>query len=183
MKDNEIWKDIPGYEGRYQVSDLGNVKSLDIVLLKRDGKKVTKKGKIKAFYIDSAGYKQVHLYMNGNAKHCKIHRLVADMFIKGKKENLQVNHINGIKTDNRACNLEWVTQEENMKHAYSIGLQTPVNNGLSKKIAVLKNGIQIKEFPSIRELCREMNLDRRTVRRVITGRINHYKGYTFELAK
>jgi hypothetical protein len=181
MKDNEQWKDIPGYEGRYQVSDLGNVKSLDIVVLKRDGKTVAKKGKIKAFYLDCAGYKQVHLYMNGNAKHCKIHRLVADMFVKGKKENLQVNHINGIKTDNRACNLEWVTQKENMKHAYNIGLQTPVDNGLSKSIEIIKGGKVIGVEKSIRELCRKYNLDRRTVQRVISGEHNSYRNYTFRL--
>lgn len=167
----EVWKDIPGYEGRYKVSNLGQVKSL-----------LDKNGKSRELIIklDTVlGYRQVALYLNGSFKRYKVHRLVLAVFI-GESE-LQVNHINGIKTDNRLCNLEYVTQSENMKHAYRLGLEKPCDNGFKKAVVMIKNG-SITEYPSIREMCRANNFDRRTVMRILKkepSRISH-KGYKFE---
>jgi hypothetical protein len=165
MKDNEQWKDIPGYEGLYKASNLGGVVSI------RTGKQI---------YKDTiAGYKQVALYNKGTCRRYRVHRLVLLVFVGDS--TLQVNHINGVKSDNKLSNLEYVTQSQNMKHAYKKGLQTPIDNGLSKKISVSKDGVLIETFPSIRELCRKMDLDRSTVGKVLRGKIKHYKGYTFKL--
>lgn len=101
----EIWKDIEGYEGFYQVSNHGRVKSLNY---RRSGKE-----KVMKQYMANAGYYQVNLWKNGEHKFHRVHRLVAKAFVSGYKEGYVVNHKNELKTDNRSSNLEWVTQREN----------------------------------------------------------------------
>lgn len=108
----EIWKDIPNYEGMYQVSNLGRVKSLNY---KRTGKERVLKEKL-----NKKGYFNVNLYKDGKQKNHKIHRLVMLAFIGDS--DLHVNHKNGIKTDNQLENLEYCTHYENMKHAYDMEL-------------------------------------------------------------
>lgn len=167
----ELWKDIPEYEGYYQVSNLGNVKSL-----------LDNKGRQRELILKldtAAGYRQVALYKNGIMKRFKVHRLVVFAFYG--MSSLQVNHINGNKTDNRLCNLEYVTQSENMKHAYLLGLEKPCDNGFKKAVAMVKDGVE-KQYQSIREMCRENHFDRRTVMRILHG-VPHYnslKGYKFK---
>lgn len=101
---SERWADIEGFEGLYQVSDQGNVRSL------RTGKNLSTNSKT------AGGYVPVQLHKNGKPKRTVIHRLVAAAFVDG--EGPEVNHKNGCKTDNRAENLEWVTRSENVTHAY-----------------------------------------------------------------
>ena len=98
----EIWKDIPGYEGVYQVSNLGNVRSL-----KFGKERMLKPGK------DRENYLHVDLSKNGKRKTCKVHRLVADTFIPSIEGKEFVDHINGIRNDNRMDNLRWCTHQEN----------------------------------------------------------------------
>lgn len=105
----EIWKDIPNYEGLYQISNLGNVKSL----------KFGKERILKPRY-EGGGYVQVGLHKEGGGKNFKVHRLVMLAFVS--ESDLHVNHINGIKSDNRLENLEYCTRSENIQHAFKIGL-------------------------------------------------------------
>ena len=117
MPEKEIWKDIEGYEGKYQVSNLGRVRSLlNIRGNKREIPKILKG------YLDRYGYLLVRLYKNSKPKPLLVHRLVAKDFIPNPKNKSQVNHINGIKTDNRVRNLEWDTAKENTRHAFDNGL-------------------------------------------------------------
>ena len=120
--ENEIWKDIKGYEGLYQVSNLGRIKSLDrIIVYPNNMSSRFFKSKIQKPCLNSNGYLFCDLYKNSNRKRFYIHRLVLTSFI-GLEKGKDVNHINGIKTDNKLSNLEWLTRSENMKHAFKIGL-------------------------------------------------------------
>jgi hypothetical protein len=118
----EIWKDVIGYEGKYQVSNLGNVKSLARIVyisnIPRNRKLMYLKPKI-----SGVGYHQVCLQKESIRFYRLVHRLVAESFLGLNESKKYVNHINGIKTDNRVENLEWLTQSENQLHAYKIGLQ------------------------------------------------------------
>ena len=178
----EIWKDIEGFEGRYQISNQGRVKSL---VCNRFGKYKAESGEM---ILRSAkghcGYMRVLLVDKNGGRHSLfVHRLVLIAFFGIDSEKKQVNHINGIKDDNRLENLEWVTQSENMKHAYRIGLEKPVVNGLEKRVRVKRGNEIVGEYSALRVMCRELKLDRRNVQRVIYNKVKRksVKGLTFEL--
>ena len=132
----EVWKDVVGYEGKYQVSNMGNVRSLDHLVKRNNGRLQSNKGKLLRPAKDQCGYHRCAFSISGKLKTFKVHRLVAKSFLDGESENrFQVNHKNGIKTDNRAENLEWVSGSENCKHSFDTGLQKPKRgtlNGNSK---------------------------------------------------
>ena len=110
----EIWKDIKGYEGLYQVSNLGNVKSLNY--RNKGESRLLKLG------ILPIGYPVVVLSKNGKHATKYVHRLVADAFIPNHDNKPLINHIDGCKTNNAVVNLEWVTARENVTHAHINGL-------------------------------------------------------------
>lgn len=119
----EIWKDVVGFENCYQVSNLGNVKSLDRKVNHPSGGLARRVGIELNKITDKDGYFNVNLKRNQKANTSRIHRLVAIAFIPNPENKPQVNHINGIKNDNRVENLEWATLSENRQHAYDTGLQ------------------------------------------------------------
>lgn len=106
----ERWKDIKGYKGHYRVSNTGKIMSL------KSGRP-----KLLKIHLNQKGYPIIGLSMR-TKKTYQIHQLVARAFIRNSHNKPQVNHKNGIKTDNRSSNLEWVTISENMKHAFAMGL-------------------------------------------------------------
>jgi hypothetical protein len=111
----EIWKDIKGYEGYYQVSNLGNVKSLDRKLW--NGFVFHEvKGKVMKVRTEKDGYLRCNLSKNGKMKDGRIHRLVAEAFIPNPKNKPTVNHNNTDVTDNSVTNLEWATHKEQVEH-------------------------------------------------------------------
>lgn len=125
----EIWKPIKGYEGHYEVSSNGNVRSkkrnIDFVRLNKKGSRVCESVMFTP-QKSKDGYSGVQLRGNGRPKTFKIHRLVAQAFIPMEDNRDCVNHINGIKTDNRVENLQWCTRSENTQHAYNTGLKKPI---------------------------------------------------------
>jgi hypothetical protein len=119
----EIWKDITGYEGMYQVSSMGRVKSIDrIVFRSRNGNTkvndlIMKQGN------GHSGYKLITLHKNGKPKTFRINRIVAIHFIDNPENKTDVNHKDGIKSNNSVSNLEWNTGKENISHAHKTGLR------------------------------------------------------------
>lgn len=119
---SEKWLEIEGFEGYYEVSSLGNIRSIDRLVKKR-GHLVPQYSKYITKTLNYNGYYKVTLCKEGKKFTKRLHRLVALAFIKNPKEKPQVNHKNGIKTDNRVVNLEWVTASENLYHAVKHGLK------------------------------------------------------------
>lgn len=117
----EQWKDIKGYEGLYKISNHGRVKSLRRII-KGKGNGSVKNDRIKKANPNKRGYIRVNLCKRNKRLQHSVHRLVALAFIPNPENKPGVNHISGIKTDNRSVNLEWCTPSENLKHAYRIGL-------------------------------------------------------------
>lgn len=118
ISEQEMWKDIPGYEGRYQVSTLGNVKSINRRQLNVWGSYSTYPDRLLTPITSSQGYKHVILYRDNNKKVKSIHQLVALTFIPRVNGKTDVNHKNGIKHDNHLSNLEWSNDRENVTHAF-----------------------------------------------------------------
>jgi hypothetical protein len=109
----EEWREIKDFEGIYEVSNFGNVRSL---MSKKDGFRNLK------LSANNTGYFMVRPHKGGLGKTCKVHRLVAETFIPNPYNKRTVNHIDGNKTNNHVSNLEWSTHSENTQHAYDIGL-------------------------------------------------------------
>lgn len=108
----EIWKDILGYEGIYQVSNLGRIRSVDRVVLYSSGKKVFMRGNNLKLRYNNSGYLYVVLSKNQTKSFFLVHRLVANAFISNISNKSEIDHINAVRDDNRVCNLRWVTKIE-----------------------------------------------------------------------
>lgn len=155
----EIWKDIKDFEGRYQISNLGRVKSLTRTITEKNtGKTYVLYGKILKERHMSNGYIQACLCKNSKYTYKYVHRLVAQAFISNPNNLKQVNHIDCIKTNNSVKNLEWCSHLFNSKHAAQNGLfkrgenhhQTTLTDNQVKKIkTLLKKGLTQVEIASM----------------------------------
>lgn len=154
----EVWKDIEGFEGYYQVSNLGRVRSLDRIIIFDNGKskeeKTLLKGKILCITKQTQGYSQVGLCKQGTQKSYRLNRLVANAFIPKIEGKIYVNHIDGDKDNNRVDNLEWVTNSENINHAYRTGLLKHWTRAVLK---IDDYGNIIKEYGSLKEAAEDNN--------------------------
>lgn len=120
---SEVWLPVVGYEGKYEVSNTGLVRSVDREVFNRgSGRAYTLKGQALKVKKDRDGYLIVSPCVDGVNKYLRVHRVVASAFLSNPENKAHVNHINGDKSDNSVSNLEWVSHVENMRHAKHNGL-------------------------------------------------------------
>lgn len=179
---SEIWKDIEGYEGKYMISSLGNVLTLNY---KRTGK-----NKILKPVLLNMGYYVVGLCKNGKQKKHYIHRLIAQAFIPNPDNKPEIDHIDTNPLNNNINNLRWVTSKENSNNNFTkqhcsekrktmIGVKHPK----SKKIVQLtQNGEFIKQWDSIMDVQRELNIQHSNIWKTINGIRNSAGGYKWQYA-
>ena len=173
MDMEEKWLPVKGYEGLYAVSNKGRVKSIDRkVRRKSDGALVSKRGKYLKGHIIEKGYHQVMLSKNGVRVPKLVHRLVLETFMPVFNEGLEVNHKDLNKRNNALDNLEWVTPQENTRHAWANGACDATLQQRKRKIVDLLSG---RVFDSISGASRELGIPHATLYR----RCKYSKGYAF----
>jgi len=170
----ETWKDIPGYEGLYQASNQGRIKSLPREWMTGRHKHKIEHGEIILKPSkDKRGYLRVTLQHNGR-KFYLLHRLVLQAFVG--ESNLDCNHRNGIKSDNRLENLEWCTKSENQKHACRIGLanQKGENNAASKlknwDVKIIRKLYKNTKYWDEKQLAKLFKVNIGTIRNIVNNR-------------
>ena len=175
LKTKEIWKNVKEYENLYLVSNYGNIKRIG-------------KNKNRKFNVTRNGYALVNLYKNGVSKNISVHRIVAEAFLKNIYNLPQVNHKNGVKTDNRVENLEWISGKENIKHSYrTLGRKASKGNkgNINRITKSTKPLIQydldgnfVKVWGSKENASRELKIDSATISNCCRGKrksAGHYK--------
>lgn len=186
MNNIEIWKSVVGYEGYYEVSNLGNVRALERVIC--DG--TIRPARIRKLCNDGLGYKHVSLGKNGLNRTVKVHRLVAKAFIPNPENKPFLDHINTIRSDNRVENLRWVTPKENNANILSIkkakytlkmnAFRGKINNGARSILEYDLNGNFIKEWVSISRLIENSNIKNNSlIYACADGRRRYHKCQTY----
>lgn len=186
MENNsEIWKPVVGYEGLYEVSNMGRVRSLE---------RINKRGfnlssKILKPTLNSGGYCIVGLFKNGLQRKILVHRLVAECFLYNVENKPFIDHINTIRTDNRVENIRWVTTKENQNNPLTIKYRKGHTEWCVKGekhhrnkpiIQYDKEGNFIKEWFSIRESSEQNNVKEQNISACCRGKIKYAGGFIWK---
>lgn len=169
-EEEEIWKDVPGYEGKYKISNKGNLIKLS---------HYSKKGRyypesIVPTFKNYKGYIQIYLFDNNQRKTTTIHRLIAKAFISNPDNKDQINHKNGIKDDNRIENLEWCNQSENMRHAFDTGLKEGLPGEKNGRATLSQETVDLVKTKynngeKLPDISKELNISLGKLRTIIYG--------------
>ena len=171
---NEEWRDVVGYEGLYQVSNQGRVKSLE----RKDCLGRTVKGRILKPGMVGSGYLMISLCTGGKQKMFSVHRLVCQAFHENPDNKSDVNHINEDKTDNRACNLEWSTRKENLNHG---SRNERAAKARSKPVGqYTRYGDLVKVWPSTQEAERQAGFNHGNISEVANGNRKTAHGFIWK---
>ncbi len=181
----EIWKDILGYEEKYQVSNYGNIKALSRkVNTKGCSVRIIKERILKIY----KGYRYQVVYL-GRRNSKSVHKLVALAFVPNPHNKPQINHIDGNKQNNNADNLEWCTQSENQLHAYKIGLQKPfslcgenAHNAIRFDIYD-RNGNYLSTRKRVKTYADEIGVNPGMIFRVLCGRRKYHRNLSYRYAQ
>ena len=163
MTQKELWKDIKGFEGLYQISSFGNVRSIP--------RPKSKGGMMKLLLIPRNNYFLIKLHKNGVETRHFIHKLVASAFIPNPLNKPQVNHKNGNKLDNRVTNLEWVTCKENIEHAYRHRLHK------TRQVIQSKSGCIVRVYRNSLFASKETGIIQSSIWYCLNGRQKTAGGY------
>ena len=173
MEEKEIWRDIQGYEGKYQVSNMGRVKSLNY--------RQTGKERILRGIGTILGYLTVNLYQDGKMKTHKVHRLVALAFLPNPYNLPQINHLDENKENNCIDNLEWVSCKENINHGTRNQRVSEKERNDPKRskpiIGIDKVTGLIVEFPSAMEASRQLDVDNSSICKCCKGKKKSCGGF------
>ena len=184
----EIWKDIEGYEGIYQVSNLGRIKALKKIVRWDGGKDYPREEYIMKKIVKNSGYEQITLSKNSTQVRRIVHRLVASAFLPKDPTRPFINHKDGNKANNRVDNLEWCTTKENNLHKYRVLGHRPSTLGRfgkdspkSKRVKQLSlDGSLVKLWDCASDAVRECGFDSAGISKVAYGKQSHHKGYRWE---
>lgn len=175
----EIWKPIEGFEGWYESSSYGNVRSVDRKVIFDDGRYANYKGKQLKPVVNSNGYYICNIYRNSKSKIVYIHRVVADHLVPNPEGKKYVNHIDGNKLNNSPDNLEWVTQLENARHAQRTGL-TPDSHCAKTVKQYDKQGNLIATYSSYYEAGKKTGFEASKIGLVVRGKRKTHKGFVWK---
>ena len=171
---NEEWRDVVGYEGLYQVSSEGRVKSLE----RTDSWGRTVKERILKPVVVGDGYLKVNLCAGGKPKRFLVHRLVCEAFHENTGNKSDVNHINEDKADNRACNLEWCTRRENCNHG---SRNERMAKTKSKPVGqYTRDGDLVKIWPSAIEVQRQTGFSQGNICQAANGKFKQVYGFIWK---
>lgn len=169
--ENEVWRDIPGYEGLYQISDAGRVRSCDRLIYDRRGVSRSLKGKMISPSYDNSGYERTHLSKDGVCSSFCVHHLVALAFIGPRPKGMDVDHISEDKKDNRACNLRYLSHYENAsrstKGIFRKESNSMEHNPRTKRVVGYSGDEIVEEFPCAKYLTVKYGINYSTLRRYL----------------
>ena len=177
-KKEEIWRDIKGYEGLYQVSDMGRVKSLERTVSKEDGSIQHRKERIKKLFTNNKGYLLVNLCNSNGKKKRLVHRLVCEAFHENLENKPCVNHIDENRANNKASNLEWCTYAENNNHGTRLARSAKARSKTIGQYTL--DGKLIKVWQSAMEVQRQLGFGNSNISKVARGKLKTAYGYIWK---
>ncbi len=181
-----MWREVDGFEGYYEVSDTGEVRSVDRYVKNTRGRHAgierflhgaIMRQTLNTCNNGSGGYYVVNLHKNGMSSVIPVHSIIAKAFIPNPDNMPTVNHIDGNKQNNEISNLEWVSYSDNNTHALRLGLRSPRGCRVSQ---YSKDGVFLREYKSVSEAARISGVSRGMISHCINGRLKHASSFVWK---